>query len=104
MSDGTTRKGGGIVQVPADGWKEYKGNAYRCPVEVLQQEERWIARAITLPSVSATGATEREALDNITVEVGAVILRDKGAGQPIPWTAAEKAPPGQIVRWVFIYL
>jgi hypothetical protein len=104
MMDGTSRRAGNLIELSgSEGWKEHApGTAYRCPVTLREEAGRFTAAAITLPGVSATGATEREALDNVAAELAAAARRYRAAGESIPWSQGpERTSEG--IRWVFFY-
>lgn len=63
-------------------------DAYRCLLYVRLHEGQFIARAAELAELTATGATQREAIQRATALVKEVVRRQHAAGEPIPWLPA----------------
>ena len=106
MARGTTRRTGELIELPDDaGWTEYSpGTEKRCQVLLREDAGRFTATAITLLGVSASGTTEKDALEAIRKELISVLSKYKAAGDAIPWIAASDQQPGAKIRWVFISL
>ncbi|HKI34206.1 MAG TPA: hypothetical protein VKA46_20305 [Gemmataceae bacterium] len=97
---------GGVIPAAEGEWQEYRGNAYRCQLYLLPKDGGgYLATAATLPNIAEGGATEQEAVANITRSLVAVLSAWKQSGVPIPWhAAAEEAPVGAKAKWVIIHL
>src|SRR5438046_2445876 len=85
----------------AGGWSVYTGGVYRCQVFLSKQDDGgFLAVVAPLADVTARGATESEALANVTAAlVNAIPTRRTSAG--VPWTEPPMPQPDALVRWVF---
>jgi predicted RNase H-like HicB family nuclease len=95
---------GELVIRKDDDWIRHNGDAYRCQVFLATTDAGFIATVATLPSVSATGGTAQEALENVAVAAAESIRRTKASGGKIPWVEAPTTPVGASVRWVIARL
>lgn len=99
MTGGHSSSSATLIVFQNEGWTEYNGNAYNCEVRLRADAGVFVATAANLPSVTATGATEREALDAIRAELAKAIAAHKQTSGAIPWVVP--APPplaGEQVR------
>lgn len=80
---------------------------YDCRVYVSPPDEsgRVTARAATLADVSATGRSEREALQGVVRAFKSVIVAYRERGEAIPWIDPPLEPsPGEQTRWLAVHL
>ncbi|GAB4138111.1 MAG: hypothetical protein Tsb009_06060 [Planctomycetaceae bacterium] len=80
---------------------------YDCHVILSPQDEQglFFARVASLPSVTATGNSERDVLQKIVATFKAKLIEYRNAGQPIPWAETPETPgPGEVERWIPVHL
>lgn len=84
-------------------WQKPSGQAYRCQVFLYSREDGvYLAVAAALPGVAGVGATEAEALADITRAFKRIIPMYTRDGGKIPWLDTPVGPePGGTVRWLF---
>jgi predicted RNase H-like HicB family nuclease len=88
-------------------WKEYQGNAYRCPVYLIHEGEGegYSAIAATLPGVASQGETADQALANIIEALAAAISTYRAEGMKIPWLSEPRpAAPEAETHWVAVHV
>src|SRR5437868_6567479 len=85
--------------------KKYSGGVYRCQVYLCPQTDGGFeATAAALPSSVATGATEREALDNINNALAESIRLTLDGGSKPAWTEPTPPPCAEVsVRWLIVH-
>ncbi len=105
MSDHTSRVGGFASPLPAEAaWERFApGTAYRCEAHVLAAQGRFTAIAAAPPGVTAEGATEKEALDNLALALAKAIAKRKANGEKALPEKTEP-PTGAFVRYVVVQL
>lgn len=65
----------------------------------------YIARAVTLPGVTAEAGTERDVLRRIVDLFKQRLIAHRDAGEPIPWSETPETPqPGEVERWIPVHL
>lgn len=87
-------------------WRRTAGNVFRCMVHLVPEEDgRLSAIAATLPGVASQGATEEEALANVTEALAAALATYAELRMPIPWTASppEREAAAQ-TKWVIVHV
>jgi predicted RNase H-like HicB family nuclease len=80
---------------------------FDCRVILSPPDERGTiaARCTTLPSVTATGPDERQALRAIVEAFKAQVQTHLEAGEPIPWADPPETPQdGEAQRWIPVHL
>ena len=78
------------------------GRMFRCEVHLYPQPAGgFVAVAAALPGVAGTGATELEALADVTRAFEAAIPGYLANGGSVPWTAGATLLEGGLVRFVF---
>ncbi len=71
----------------------------------LQAGELFQARCAAAPTVTSTGATEREALQSIVIRFKYFIQEHQASGTSIPWVHPEATPDsGEVERWIPVHL
>jgi predicted RNase H-like HicB family nuclease len=81
------------------------GGVYRCQVYLCPMTEGGFeATAATLEGVVASGATEREALDNINHALADAIKRALADGGKPVWTEVSSPPSSEAqIRWLIVH-
>lgn len=84
-------------------WAKPERTTYRCPVYLSRREDGgYSAIAPVLADTHCEGATEDEALENITRILEDAIHQFTSRGPGMPWIASPSAPePGMLFRFVF---
>lgn len=80
---------------------------YDCHVILSHPNEQGqiVARAASLPGVTAQGSTERETLRNIVTVFKAKLIEYRDAEMEIPWAEQAESPgPGESERWIPVHL
>jgi predicted RNase H-like HicB family nuclease len=80
---------------------------YDCHVILSPPNEQGqiVARAASLPGVTAQGSTERETLRNIVTVFKAKLIEYRDAEMEIPWAEQAESPgPGESERWIPVHL
>lgn len=80
---------------------------FDCHVVLSPRDAQGIihARCLSLPEVTATGGSEREALLKIAALFKEAVVRYRAGGQEIPWsTATPELEPGAQQRWLPVHL
>ncbi len=84
-------------------FREYTGGGYLCEIHLTHDlQNGFTAMAARLPSVSAKGSTEKEALEAITSALVVVAKLHRQQSGRVPWTEPLLAPSGVLVRWVTV--
>lgn len=96
-----------FYEPPDEGWVQNKpGTVYNCAALVVRDAGRFVATSAGLPLLTASGPTEADALDGLTLELARFIRDHKAAGRAgHPWAARpEDVSPPAALRFVMVRL